>query len=415
MLFDAPRRLMLILAAAGGLFAAGLAATASADTTRLLGDWTASCWTDQRRCAAETDAYERSGRRPYGVALSLSRRDGAETGWEIGFRLRDATPASDAVLTLTIDDGGTFRFGPGGYELTRSGRFVELTDGNEVARLLPALRAGGRVTVAFAGAELGETEANISLRGFAAALSWLDWRQDRVGSSEKIAAVKTVEPPAKPVEEAETAVEAPAGTPEPPAEAVKAPAAPAEPQAEAVEAPAEPGMAPERPVQEAEGPGQIPPGEAAAVPAAILARHLAKSECEPLEGGLLDSRLASAAALSDNKMLYVIPCFAGAYNIAYRLYVVRNGDVATMRTLYFANYSQSLGWYGSDTLINVSYEPEAGILRAFGKGRGLGDCGNAAVYRWEDFDFKMIEYRAWDRCDGSRPAERWPVIYKAKK
>jgi hypothetical protein len=395
MLFDAPRRLMLMLAAAGGLLIAGLVPPALADTTRVLGDWTASCWTDQQRCAAETDAYERTGRRPYGVALSLSRRDGAKTGWEIGFRLRDAAPAPGALLTLTIDDGGTFRFGAGAYELTRSGRFVELTDGNEVARLLPALRAGGRVTVAFTGAELGETEAAFSLRGFAAALSWLDRLQDRVGSSDRIAAVQTV-PAAEP--------DIPAAEPDIPA---------AEPGMAPERLVQEPGMVPDRPAQEAEGPGQIPPGEAAAVPAEILALHLAKSECEPLEGGLLDSRLASAAALSDNKMLYVIPCFAGAYNIAYRLYVVRNDDVATMRALYFANYSKSLGWYGSDTLINVSYETETGILRAFGKGRGLGDCGNAAVYRWMDFDFKMLEYRAWDRCNGSRPPERWPVIYRS--
>ena len=370
-----------MLAAAGGLLVAGLVPPASADTTRLLGDWTASCWTDQQRCAAETDANERTGRKNYGLALSLSRRDGPETGWEIGFRLRNVTPAPDAALILTTDEGGGFRFEAGGFELARSGRFVELTDGNEVARLLPALRAGGRVTVGFSGAELGEAEAGFSLRGFAAALSWIDGRQDRVGSSDRIAAVQTV-PAAEPDIPAERPVQ-------------------------------EPGMAAERPVQDAEGPGQIAPGEGEGVPAPILARHLAKSECEPLEGGLLDSRLSSAAALSDNKMLYIIPCFAGAYNIAYRLYVVRNDDVATMRALYFANYSRSLGWYGSDTLINVSYEPETEILRAFGKGRGLGDCGNAALYRWEDFDFKMIEYRAWDRCDGSRLPERWPVIYKA--
>jgi len=398
-----------MLAAAGGLLVAGLVPPASADTTRLLGDWTASCWTDQQRCAAETDANERTGRKNYGLALSLSRRDGPETGWEIGFRLRNVTPAPDAALILTTDEGGAFRFEAGGYELARSGRFVELTDGNEVARLLPALRAGGRVTVGFSGAELGEAEAGFSLRGFAAALSWIDGRQDRVGSSDRIAAVQTV-PAAEPdIPAAEPGI--PAAEPGIPAAEPGIPAA--EPGIPAERPPQEPGMAAERPVQDAEGPGQIAPGEGEGVPAPILARHLAKSECEPLEGGLLDSRLTSAAALSDNKMLYIIPCFAGAYNIAYRLYVVRNRDVATMRALYFANYSRSLGWYGSDTLINVSYEPETEILRAFGKGRGLGDCGNAALYRWEDFDFKMIEYRAWDRCDGSRPPERWPVIYKA--
>lgn len=203
-------------------------------------------------------------------------------------------------------------------------------------------------------------------------------------------------------------------------EAAAPPEEPAEPQQQAAVPPpdsaeqeADTGKTTPETGPEAEGPGQKPPEKAVSVPAPILARHHAKSACEPLNGGLLDPRLTSAAALSENKMLYIIPCFAGAYNVAYRLYVVRNEDVSTMRTLYFANYSRSLGWYGSDTLINVSYEPESGILRAFGKGRGPGDCGNAAVYRWANFDFKMLEYRAWDHCDRSRPPERWPVIYRA--
>ncbi|MBZ0228054.1 MAG: DUF1176 domain-containing protein, partial [Bauldia sp.] len=113
--------------------------------------------------------------------------------------------------------------------------------------------------------------------------------------------------------------------------------------------------------------------------------------------------------------LYIIPCFAGAYNVAYRVYLVRAGNIGKARTLYFANFSQTLGWYGSDTLINASYDPESKTLASFGKGRGLGDCGNAARYRWDGFDFRMIDYRAWDQCDGSRRPDEWPVIYEAGK
>ena len=145
----------------------------------------------------------------------------------------------------------------------------------------------------------------------------------------------------------------------------------------------------------------------------MLKRHFTASECDPLTEGALSADAAIQADLGDGKTLYIIPCFAGAYNTAYRVYLVRNGENEKARTLYFANFSQSLGWYGSDTLINASYEPDTKALISFGKGRGLGDCGNAARYTWDGFDFRMIEYRAWDQCDGSRQPEQWPVVYSA--
>lgn len=405
----------LLLAAACLLLLASFAAPARADTTRVLGDWTASCWTRQERCAAETDADEGTGRRPYRLTLSLARRDGPETGWEIGFRLRNVTPEGETAIRLQTDEGERFRFDASGYALTQSGRFVEFTDGNEVARLLPALRAGRRLAASFTSAEHGAAEAGFSLQGLTSALSWIDEQQNRVGSSDRIAAVTPSPPPEETAEAPAKAVEAPAEPVEAAAEPSEMPEKPAETAATAVEAPAKPAEAP--PAEVARLAPETPPAvpvEAPAAPAEVLAKHLAKSECEPLEGALADRRWTTVAPLSENKSLYVIPCFAGAYNIAYRLYVVRNNDIATMRTLYFANYSRSLGWYGSDTLINVSYDAETGMLSAFGKGRGLGDCGNSALYRWEGFDFKMLEYRAWDRCDGSRPPERWPVVYKAE-
>lgn len=495
-MIDSRMNPLLPVAAACALTFATLAAPARADATRILGDWTASCWTGQARCAAETDAHAYTGRRPYRLTLSLARSDGAETGWEIGLRLRGETPAPNADLVLTTEDGASFRFAAGSYALTGSSRFVEFTDGNEVARLFPALRSQRRLTVAFTAAGGGKTTAAVSLLGLASALSWVDTQQGRVGSSDRIAAVKTAAPPEKPVEappegaetaskpdetaaiRGETAPEpaestepaetasipdempsmpaettpGPAEAPVKPAEAppepvedaanpveapVEEPAKPAEIAARAEEAPAEPVQTPAKPAEEPAMPTEAPaqptdqgPAEVAkltpqtppatptgspALPEPVLAKHFAKSECEPLDGVLADRRWTTVAPLSENKNLYIIPCFAGAYNIAYRLYVMRNDDVKTMRTLYFANYSKSLGWYGSDTLINVSYDPETGILTALGKGRGSGDCGNAARYRWNDFDFKMIEYRAWYRCEESLPPEQWPVIYRAEK
>ena len=34
------------------------------------------------------------------------------------------------------------------------------------------------------------------------------------------------------------------------------------------------------------------------------------------------------------------------------------------------------------------------------------------VYRWIDGFWRMLEYRYWGACDGSRQPEQWPVIFQ---
>lgn len=120
------------------------------------------------------------------------------------------------------------------------------------------------------------------------------------------------------------------------------------------------------------------------------------------------------AKLSGGKMLYLLPCFAAAYNVVYRVYVFDKRYPDELKRSIFAAYSDAAGWYGKDDLINAQFDPETKTLIAFEKARGVGDCGSIAKYRWSDIGWRMIEYRYWGKCDGTRMPEDWPVIYRFK-
>ncbi len=118
--------------------------------------------------------------------------------------------------------------------------------------------------------------------------------------------------------------------------------------------------------------------------------------------------------ISEHETLFIVPCGTGAYNFAYRLYL-ENRQYDEIRPLYFADYSDDLGWGGTSSLYNITFDPETKILTSFSKGRGLSDCGSRARYVWRDYDFKLLEYAYWENCDGTHMPDEWPVIYRAEK
>jgi hypothetical protein len=416
----------LALGAAGAIVLAGSVLSAKTDTTRIFGDWTTSCWTSEKRCAAETDGYGPAPRREKRVTMSMSRRNAADAEWDLSLRLHNVRPAAGSALAFRVDTGEAVRFAPrGGYTLASSGRRARLKDPDGLAKLAPLLPAGRTLQVSFTGRRGEPLEADVSLAGLTAALNWINERQGRTADSPLLAArPKDGKAPARPETAEQDRKPAAAKPPRQEPKQAETPAPKHEP-AKTVGPKAESANTPPVPRKMAEGPRQdAAPGAtqgaegaqlpgAASLPDALLDRHFRISECDPLSGGPLSPNGAIQAELGEGKTLYIIPCFAGAYNVAYRLYLVRNDEIDKARTLYFANFSETLGWYGSDTLINASFDPESKTLASFGKGRGLGDCGNAARYRWDGFDFRMIDYRAWDQCDGSRRPDQWPIVYEA--
>lgn len=147
------------------------------------------------------------------------------------------------------------------------------------------------------------------------------------------------------------------------------------------------------------------------VPAAIDAQMSADPECYNYdESHMREAR--ETAKLTEHHTLYLLPCFTGAYNVIYRVYVLDARYPDELKPSAFAAYSDELGWYGKTQLINAYYDPKTKALSAFEKSRGLGDCGSRPTYKWNDYNWRMVEYRYWGKCDGSRMPQEWPVIYR---
>ncbi len=150
------------------------------------------------------------------------------------------------------------------------------------------------------------------------------------------------------------------------------------------------------------------------LPPAIAKLHFVDGECDAMERPPLSDFGFETAQLDKTTRLYLVPCFAAAYNIVYRIYL-KSTNEDRPRQLLFANYSSDLGWTGARDLMNISYDAKTKSLSAYAKSRGLGDCGTTSLYRWKDYAFKLIEYRYQEKCNGTRLPPNWPVIYAAPK
>ena len=121
-----------------------------------------------------------------------------------------------------------------------------------------------------------------------------------------------------------------------------------------------------------------------------------------------------AVTLADDVVLYVLPCTdGGAYNQPYALYQVSSGALSevSLPTMTEDGPSTTTG------ATNVDWDQAAGILTAFDKARGLGDCGTFDRWKLRDVageaSFALMESRAKDECDGTGEGgpETWPLLW----
>ena len=165
--------------------------------------------------------------------------------------------------------------------------------------------------------------------------------------------------------------------------------------------------------------GTVPAGavlaaKQTAIPSPVDKLHRADSECRDYDvRHMKDARVT--AKLSGGQTLYLLPCFAAAYNVVYRVYVFDKRYPDELKRSFFAGYSEAVGWYGKDSLLNAQFDPKTKTLSAFEMARGLGDCGGIPKFQWTDHRWRMIEYRYWGKCDATHMPEDWPVIYRYKK
>ena len=237
---------------------------------------------------------------------------------------------------------------------------INIAQGNN---LMALFARGNQAFFNFLNTRGQETAAQFSLKGFQAALLWIDDQQKRLKSPRIIGGIKTVSARAdvnksNPFTSGSTIILAP---------------------------------------------DKIPPK--------LGKLHFADGECEPADRAPLEGFGFEIAQVDKNTTLYLIPCFTGAYNVVYRAYLKLLND--TLRQVLFARYTDQLGWTGTKDLMNISYDAKTRTLAAFSKARGLGDCGSSSRYQWSGRAFKMMQYRYWGKCDGTRLLPDWPIIYSA--
>jgi len=118
------------------------------------------------------------------------------------------------------------------------------------------------------------------------------------------------------------------------------------------------------------------------------------------------------ADTDENVRLFIIPCGGpGAYNLIYAGFVF-DGQSAKATSLSFPTMSEK-GPTNMETIINAGWDEDTRRLSAFAKGRGLGDCGTASMWEWNNNGiwgaFVLVEERRKTECDMKDDA--WPLVW----
>lgn len=328
--------------------------------------WHAICFSEAG-CEAATGDREPT---PPGENLRLVvERTAAEApGWHLAVEFLGAPPDPKRALTFRFNDGTGVMLSPDtDMQAYRTPERFYITDPGALSELLPALveseharseyvditkLRGEHLRIEYVDVAAEPRSYQLSLEGLSAAMQWIEEQLDVVGT---------------------------------PREAVP-------PQGLPESAP-------------------LPASEAAAragIPPPIVATHMAQSGCEDPGTDLMQQFEPVVEQVSETAILYAIPCIAGAYNVAYRLYVRETGEIGGVKTLYFATYSDTHHWSGTDLLYNISVDGQK--LSAFYKGRGVGDCGTAGEWTWVDYGYRLDRFAAQEECRGVLP-EDWPVVF----
>ncbi|MFD2238379.1 DUF1176 domain-containing protein [Aureimonas populi] len=121
----------------------------------------------------------------------------------------------------------------------------------------------------------------------------------------------------------------------------------------------------------------------------------------------LDDLVFEAA---DGTRLWGVCSSAGAYNLSYDFWIVRDG---TAEPADFGAFGQGFSGDGTSTLVNPTLMEDGLTITAFARGRGLGDCGAIASWAMDAGAPTLVESAVMGECRGVMPDD-WPVLYRAE-
>jgi hypothetical protein len=360
-------RLPLALFASAALSLAA-ARAAQPETTKVFGNWTASC-NNLGACAVMGAAADGEGL----VYLRLSREAGAGAapGIKLVFGVPDGAekkgPFDQFRLTALTGKGKAALAPVPAKAAADDASYISATLAPDAAlALIDAVRNADRLEAA-----IGPEKSTIDLKGFSAALRFVDDRQGRAGGPTALIA-KGMTPPGN----VPPPTPAPAVTPAP---------------AGSVEEVAKPAITP-----------------------ALLAAPAAGCDADTL--AVHDD--LKAWSVAPDRVLVSVPCQSGAYNFTGVLYFTNAkgeplGPVPLPRPA-----GQDPAGQDADTpknaVVNGDFDPKTMVLSEFAKGRGIGDCGSSTQWVWTGKDFALLSANAIDACPGGFPQD-WPNLYTAVK
>jgi hypothetical protein len=145
------------------------------------------------------------------------------------------------------------------------------------------------------------------------------------------------------------------------------------------------------------------------VPKAVMERR--KAECDDSERYDPGGQGIEGFSLGKGRILWSIPCGAGAYN-AWSKFYLQDGRTSVI-PYPFPVPESTASDEDARSLVNASVEPETGQISTFSKGRGIADCGTAETYTWDGTRFVLTTLLEMNACGGLMP-DYWPQRVKTE-
>jgi hypothetical protein len=335
-----------------------LATAAPAQGYEAIKDWIGGC-DNTRRCTAIGLAAEDAGK--YAM-LHFERGPGpGDTVSRIRLRV-DHEISRAGHWIVQADDAELLQFNDAHLVDAESGSGIDIVieATAELEAMLGAMRSANSLSLVGDGVPVG----SISLAGASAIMLWIDEQQGRLGTTTALVRRGEKSPQSVP---AATPLPLLRGTP-------------------------------------AESVGD----EDAVALGAVVRASLSADACEPLDP---ESSMRDEAWSVDDRELVKLLCYRGAYNHGSSWYLVDSNAITPLAFPIPA-------WNGSATmetttdLVNADFDASSGRLSSFSKGRGIGDCGGAGVWRWDGQRFQLALYALMNGCRGV-PPDLWPVLWRS--
>lgn len=145
------------------------------------------------------------------------------------------------------------------------------------------------------------------------------------------------------------------------------------------------------------------------IPSEILAKHQVACPSFDADYMMTEVYKLPKSEYGSANTLYILGCEMYAYNTMEKAYLANSYET---KSVSVAEVTAAGDIYATDDLMGSNFDLQTLTLATFNKGRGLGDCGNSAEYKFDVNleKFVLVEARSKQECDGEDT--EWPVVYK---